>query len=111
MTNSEFKAWFEGYTESIEDAPSEKQWKRIKARVKEIDGHAVSYPVFVDRYWPTVTPYWRYANGIGPSGIMNCSVSTSGQTNMQNSLQGSQATNNFDSHQAIYAAGRAEATQ
>jgi len=38
MTPSEFKAWFDGFTEALEGVPSEKQWERIKARVAEIDG-------------------------------------------------------------------------
>jgi hypothetical protein len=56
MTLQEFKAWFEGFTEDMSAAPSKKQWERIKKRVKEIDGSAVTYPVFVDRYWPHVYP-------------------------------------------------------
>jgi hypothetical protein len=58
MTLQEFKAWFEGFTEDMSAAPSKKQWERIKKRVKEIDGSAVTYPVFVDRYWPHVYPSW-----------------------------------------------------
>ncbi len=51
MTLSEFKAWFGGYTEDMDGPPSAKQWKRIKSRVKDIDGEKVTYPVFIDRYW------------------------------------------------------------
>lgn len=58
MTLAEFKAWFEGFTETIEAAPSEKQWKRIKARVAEIDGTVTTYPVFVDRYIPPYRPWF-----------------------------------------------------
>ncbi|OCJ12483.1 hypothetical protein A6U86_05530 [Rhizobium sp. AC27/96] len=53
MTLAEFKAWFEGFTETLEAAPNEKQWERIKARVAEIDGVAVTKTVFVERYWDT----------------------------------------------------------
>lgn len=59
MTLAEFKAWFNGFTESMESNPTEKQWERIKARVAEIDDKPVTYPVFVDRYrsyWNG--PYW-----------------------------------------------------
>jgi len=62
MTLQEFKAWFDGFTENIGERPSAKQWERIQARVKEIDGAAVSYPVFVERYWPRYLPglpYWQ----------------------------------------------------
>ena len=50
MTKSEFKAWFEGFSENIEKTPSPVQWKKIKDRVKEIDDTPTTYPVFVDRY-------------------------------------------------------------
>ena len=62
MTLSEFKAWFEGFTEDMDSAPNKKQWERIKARVKEIDGAVTTYPVFVDRYGPRYLPcipYWQ----------------------------------------------------
>ena len=64
MTLQEFKSWFEGFTESMPgSAPNAKQWARIKARVKEIDGTAVSYSVFIERYWPPRylqgVPYWQ----------------------------------------------------
>ena len=32
------------------------QWERIKARVKDIDGVAVTREVYVDRYWPRYSP-------------------------------------------------------
>lgn len=57
MTKIEFKAWFEGFTEALTGTPTKEQWKRIKARVAEIDGQSVTERVFVDRYWP---PYQHY---------------------------------------------------
>lgn len=58
VTLSEFKAWFEGFTESMDAAPSKKQWERIKARVAEINGVAVTREViYRDHYWPYVNPY------------------------------------------------------
>lgn len=42
MTLAEFKAWFEGFTEDMDGAPNTKQWKRIKDRVKQIDGVALA---------------------------------------------------------------------
>ncbi|MGI9507143.1 MAG: hypothetical protein ACR2RE_29225 [Geminicoccaceae bacterium] len=72
MTLSEFKAWFEGFTEAMEKPPNAKQWKRICARVKEIDGERTTWPVFVDRYEPRHTftpgyplPYWMTWNTTG----------------------------------------------
>lgn len=59
MTPSEFKAWFEGFTESMDGPPSLKHWEKIQARVKQITGHPVSYPVFVDRYWTQPHQWWQ----------------------------------------------------
>ncbi len=58
MTLAEFKAWFEGFTEEMDGAPNEKQFERIKAKVKDIDGVAITKTVFVDRYLPA-GPYWH----------------------------------------------------
>lgn len=64
MTLTEFKAWFEGYTENITKQPTQKQWARIQERVGEIDGEATTRTVFIDRYrdyWPDYhwnRPYW-----------------------------------------------------
>ena len=56
MNLSEFKAWFEGFTESLSGPPNAKQWKRICEKVALIkDAPATTYPVFVDRW---VRPYW-----------------------------------------------------
>lgn len=68
MTLQEFKAWFDGFTENMGEAPPTKlQWARIQARVKEIDGTAVTYPVFVERYWPRhpIYPQWTTFNADG----------------------------------------------
>ncbi|TAA48900.1 hypothetical protein [Shinella sp. JR1-6] len=80
MTLQEFKAWFEGFSEVMDGPPDAKQWKRIKARVSEIDSKPISYPVYIDRY---VTPYRRWwgdmVYGAGANGggypILDC-VST-----------------------------------
>lgn len=51
MTLSEFKAWFDGFTEAIGDRPSDKQWQRIKDRVAELDGTS-AVPFYIERYRP-----------------------------------------------------------
>lgn len=56
MTPAEFKSWFGGFTEAMEDRPTDKQWTRIKERVAEIDGQPVTERHFIDRYWPTYVP-------------------------------------------------------
>lgn len=58
MTLSEFKAWFEGFTENLAGAPSAKQFEKIKAKVGEITGAPVTYPIYVDRYVHPYRPYW-----------------------------------------------------
>lgn len=74
MTLSEFKAWFEGFTESMDGPPSLKQWERIQARVKEISGAPVTERHYIDRYWPTVRPIWNgpYNGGLMPFGMGVC---------------------------------------
>lgn len=58
MEICEFKAWFEGFTEDMTETPNAKQWKRIKARVKQVDGTATTERVFIDRYWHWYEPYF-----------------------------------------------------
>jgi hypothetical protein len=60
MTPQEFRAWFDGYCENIENKPSQKQWDRIKSRVGEMDGQSTSYLVFLNHYW---RPYWTWPSG------------------------------------------------
>ena len=47
MNMSEFKAWFDGFTENIDGAPSAKQWKRITEQIAEVDE---TENVYIDRY-------------------------------------------------------------
>lgn len=107
MTLSEFKAWFEGFSEIMEGPPNEKQWDRIKARVAEINGATVTERVFVDRYiepyrryWPNV-PYWASSSGplVGQqvSNVLGAAVSAAKAINAE-----------FESHVAMLDLGRAE---
>lgn len=110
MKLNEFKAWFEGFTESMEGAPNKKQWERIKARVGEIDGIAVSYPVYIDRY---VRPYWHTYPGTVLLGSVSTSSAMGIGTSCQNAADYTTAINStgqdFDGATAMYAAGKAEA--
>jgi hypothetical protein len=36
MTPDQFKAWFEGFCEAIEQAPTPEQWAKIKGKVTEL---------------------------------------------------------------------------
>jgi hypothetical protein len=67
MTPNEFKAWFDGFTEAFDRVPTKAQWARVKERVAEIDGKAVTERVYLDRYWPTYVP--RYGNAYWPAGM------------------------------------------
>lgn len=124
MTPSEFKCWFQGYTEALEGVPSETQWKRIKACVAEIDGRAITEHVYINRYVPGYYPnyYPNYYWGSGPilcnSGsstsigtgttTMNLASATGGMLNASGA-NGNGAT--FDSHAAMLNLGRAEAQE
>lgn len=58
MTPQEFKAWFDGFTDAMDEPPTPKQWKRIKSRVAEIDNTPITERVFVERYWPAYYGPW-----------------------------------------------------
>jgi len=104
MQLSEFKAWFEGYTEGLEAAPTKAQFDRIKEKVKEISGTPVTYPVYIDRY---VEPYRRYWTTY-MSGAVGIGAATMGS--MQGGIDyAGDASASFESHSAMYALGKAEA--
>lgn len=93
MTLAEFKAWFDGYTEDMDGAPTAKQWKRIKKRVAEIDGQTLTYPVYIDRYirpYPWLREYWH----------STCS---------SNAAPASNSAEAFNSAQGMHVIGKAEA--
>lgn len=107
MTLAEFKAWFEGFTEEMDEAPTKKQWERIKKRVKEVDGAPVTERVFIDRYverrWPPQR-YWEYlctATG-------HASVNGLAERYRRAVADGWTAGDSFNSHQALCVLGRAE---
>jgi hypothetical protein len=112
MTPTEFKAWFDGFTEALDGIPNEDQWKRIKARVAEIDGKPTSYPVYIDRYWPTYQRTW------GPYWGTYCGTSSTYTTTPATSLavmssgtttNGGSVNHDFNSITAMYALGKADA--
>lgn len=109
MTLSEFKAWFEGYTEGLEAAPTKAQFDRIKEKVKEISGTPVSYPVYIDRYVEPYRRYWgQYWGATGVGYATSNSVATYA-ANAAFAPKGDSVTETFDSHAAMYALGKAEA--
>ncbi len=101
MTPSEFKAWFEGFTEAFSGVPTKVQWARVKERVAEIDGKPVTERVFIDRYWPQ---YYHNYNTLRPLSQF-CSATTSlgnNTTNVQNHTA-------YTASHAMYALGKADA--
>jgi len=104
MTLSEFRAWFEGFTEEMDEAPSKKQWERIKKRVKEIDGTTTTERVFVERYWPP-RQQWFY-------GASTMLASQAAQQCYNSSMRGAaekyRSLANFNSSAAMTDLGRAE---
>lgn len=130
MTPLEFKSWFDGFTEALTGTPTKAQWGRIKERVAEIDGKAVTEKVFVDRYWNYPTPYYQYpyyhypyyqryyGSGVGLSGTCSTAMGTTSNVNAVGSLGQAVQCNNttqtapkFDGMLALYAAGKNEAEQ
>lgn len=109
MTLAEFKAWFEGYTEGMDEkAPNAKQWAKIKAKVADIDGTPVTYPIYIERYVQPWRPYWdRYWSTAGGA-TWGGSVATYA-SNATLSAKGESVTEPFNAQEAMYALGRAEA--
>jgi hypothetical protein len=105
MTPQEFKAWFDGFTEAMEGMPTEAQWAKIKLRVGEIDGRSVSYPVFVDRYWPRIYPHYRDNTPYWTS-LSAGATTPIGQEKV--AFRCGSPSVEFDSVKALYAAGRSD---
>jgi hypothetical protein len=98
MTPSEFKSWFEGFTEAMDRLPTKGQWARIKERVAEIDGKPVTERIFVDRYYPHWITYY-------PHSLTAASVTSS---TAQPSMYATGSV--FSSNTAMYSLGQIEAT-
>jgi hypothetical protein len=109
MTNNEFKAWFEGFSESIERTPTAKQWEKITAKVKLIDG-AVSYPyvVYRDRYVDRY-PVWPYGNVMTTNASMTKGLSAGAATSAMGA--DAQLNNTQNMGEFLRNMGRAEAAE
>lgn len=132
MTLSEFKAWFEGFSEGIDTAPTEKQFAKIKAKVALITGTPTTYPVFIDRYrtyldgiwiapdrYPYTVSYGTQLDAVGRNdGIGVCNAETASLASSEGTVfggysdgvhRGPMIGKPFDSHAAMRELGRAEA--
>ncbi len=109
MTENEFKAWFEGFSEGIDGSPTEKQWERIKKQVKSITGTPVTERVFVDRYWRDSRPWWEVSPVRPFYGVQLCanSAAGAGDKGMNATYE---APAEFNSVNAMYTAGKYDAT-
>lgn len=115
MTPSEFKAWFDGFTEAFTGCPTKGQWTRIKARVAEIDGQPVTERVYVDRYlpayirtYPQMVPNWA-TTYCGHTGIGGASGGSMSSGAIASNAIGQGAISTFNSSRAMADLGRAEA--
>lgn len=113
MTLSEFKAWFEGFSEGIEAAPTEAQFAKIKAKVALIDGAPVTERIYVDRYIRDYR-YWSDHVWYGSAPSVVPLTATFGPTTAAGAIgaigrNDGMGTLAFDSHAAMRELGRAEA--
>lgn len=118
MTPLEFKSWFKGFTEAMDDCPSKKQWKRILEMADKIDGTVITQTHWVNHYWPHIQPLYYVA----PSAPMIPSrwvTMTTGGLAAQNDINGINTITNtvgglnadgadFNSTAAMYSMGQAE---
>ena len=115
MTPSEFKAWFEGFTEAVPGVPTKAQWARIKTRVAEIDGRPITEHVYLHRYWNTYPIYCNTLPVYTSQGHLttgNGTITlTAGGTSSTSAVVQASNTAHFDSHAAMAALGRAESVQ
>lgn len=134
MNLSEFKAWFSGFSENLDDVPTAKQWKRIKEKISHIkDAPPVTEHVFHHdyytpwrRYWyggPIYQPLYGACTGQNVANSGGALASTGDATAQMQSLQVALAQNmqasantvvnnaavSFDSSSAFHELGRAEA--
>lgn len=114
MQLSEFKAWFEGYTEGLEGAPTKAQFERIKEKVKEkvkeISGTPITSTVYIDRYYEPYRRYWASWGGATGIGLSSSGGTMRSADGTQYTFTNSGETDQFDSHAAMYALGKAEAS-
>ena len=79
MTLNEFRAWFDGFSEAIGDAPTPEQWAKIKAKLAQAR-EPLSVPSVYPRgyfdltcvpYQPSVMPKYGPRFGDVTCGISN----------------------------------------
>jgi hypothetical protein len=131
MNLSEFKAWFEGFTESMDGPPGEKAWKRIQDRIKSIKSdEPTTRHVFHEYYerpwrrWYNEGPWWSSVvshSGAAMQDVLMNSVGQSSDAGLNqlaaanavaapaNFAMSVTADEPFDAQSAFNKLGRAEA--
>jgi len=60
MDTKEFKAWFEGFCESIETTPTPEQWAKVKAKIEGLEPVKLTIPSFpIPRSPEPIRSYWQ----------------------------------------------------
>lgn len=90
MTNSEFKAWFEGFSEGIEKTPTIKQWAKIQEKISQIND-LPAWPQYITRYvdryvYPYNTYPLTYCSAQSNMSVQQ-TATTSGYMAIANSIQ------------------------
>ncbi len=57
MTFNEFKCWLDGFSESIVNAPTAEQWKKIKTKFDTVD-LSLTIPNMTPSVWPVSPSTW-----------------------------------------------------
>lgn len=57
MTNKEFVIWFKGFVAACDEAPTEKQWERLKEELDEVEDDYVEQPGTFEDHSVTQPPY------------------------------------------------------
>lgn len=57
MQLAQFLAWFEGFSENIEGAPTEKQWDRLKQKLAQLEPETSFQPVSTPKRAPAQVPH------------------------------------------------------
>ena len=60
MTISEFRAWLEGFSEAIGEAPTAEQWEKIKEKIGTIAAPPVPLLAPLMQYPPHMSPPWHW---------------------------------------------------
>lgn len=81
MTLSEFKAWFEGFTEAMDGPPGPKAWERIKARVAKIKAEPTTIRE-IYRDWPWWPHKYALYSASAAAIPLDASLQCSGADNM-----------------------------